>query len=89
MEVIFTPQAKEDLKYWKKTGNKLIQKKIEQLIMAIQENPYEGIGKPEPLKYNLSKFWSRRITGEHRLIYFVYDENMLVILEIQSLKGHY
>lgn len=85
----FTPQAKEDLNYWKKTGNKSIQKKIEQLILAIQENPCEGIGKPEPLKYNLSKFWSRRITGEHRLIYLVYDEDKLVILEIQSVKGHY
>ncbi len=51
MEVIFTPQAKEDLNYWKKTGNKAIQKKIEQLIIAIQEDPYHGIGKPESLKY--------------------------------------
>lgn len=89
MEVIFTPQATEDLNYWKKTGNKLVQKKIQQLIIAIQENPYEGIGKPEPLKYGLSKFWSRRITGEHRLVYIVIDRDKLIILEIQSLKGHY
>nr|WP_232335666.1 type II toxin-antitoxin system YoeB family toxin [Mucilaginibacter arboris] len=52
MEVIFTPQANADLKYWKQTGNKAIQKKIEQLILAIQESPFEGIGKPEPLSMN-------------------------------------
>jgi toxin YoeB len=89
MEVIYTPQAIVDLKYWKRTGNKAIQKKIEQLIIAIQENPFEGIGKPEPLKYNLSGSWSRRINGEHRIVYEVYDYNKIVILEIQSLKGHY
>jgi len=61
MEVIFTPQAAEDLKYWSKTGNKTIQKKIEQLIIAIKNNPFEGIGKPEPLKHELSGSWSRRI----------------------------
>jgi toxin YoeB len=54
MEVIYSPKALEDLKYWRKTDNKIIQKKITNLIEAIQENPYEGIGKPEPLKYNLS-----------------------------------
>lgn len=51
MEVIYTPQAVEDLNYWKKSGNKAIQKKIQQLILAIIENPFEGIGKPEPLKH--------------------------------------
>lgn len=48
MEVICTPPAVEDLSYWKKSGNKTIQKKIQQLILAIIENPFEGIGKPEP-----------------------------------------
>lgn len=57
MEVIYTPQALEDLKYWRKTGNKTIQKKIAQLIIAIQDDPFNGIGKPEPLKYELSSFW--------------------------------
>lgn len=89
MEIIYTPKAVEDLKYWKKTGNKVIQKKIEQLITSILENPFEGIGKPEPLKYELSGSWSRRINKEHRIVYEVYDNNKLVILEIQSLKGHY
>jgi toxin YoeB len=64
MEVIYSPKAIEAVKYWKKTGNKIIQRKITNLIEAIQENPYEGIGKPEPLRYNLSGAWSRRITQE-------------------------
>jgi toxin YoeB len=89
MEVIFSPKAIEDLKYWKKSGNKIIQKKITTLIDAIQENPYEGIGKPEPLKYNLSGAWSRRITQEHRLVYEVNESNQIVILDILSLRGHY
>jgi toxin YoeB len=61
MEVVFAPKAVEHLKYWKQTGNRAIQNKIQQLIIAIQENPFEGIGKPEPLKYELSGSWSRRI----------------------------
>lgn len=89
MEVIYTPQAVEDLRFWKKSGNKTIQKKIQQLIQAIIEKPFEGIGKPEPLKYELSGSWSRRINQEHRIIYEVYEDYKIVILEIQSLKGHY
>jgi toxin YoeB len=89
MEVIFSPKAVEDLKFWKKSGNKIIQKKISNLIEAIQQNPYEGIGKPEPLKHNLSGAWSRRINHEHRLVYEVNERNEIVILDILSLKGHY
>ncbi|WP_231427292.1 MULTISPECIES: Txe/YoeB family addiction module toxin [Pedobacter] len=89
MEVIYAPKAIEHLKYWKKSGNITIQKKIEQLIKAIQENPFDGIGKPEPLKYELSGSWSRRINEEHRIVYEVHDDGIIVILEIQSLKGHY
>jgi len=89
MEVIYSPKAIEDLNYWKKTGNKAIKKKITNLILAIQENPYEGIGKPEPLKYNLSGAWSRRINHEHRLVYEVNERNQIIILDILSLRGHY
>jgi len=88
MEVIYAPKAIEHLNYWKKSGNKAIQKKIQQLILAIQENPFEGIGKPEPLKYELSGSWSRRINEEHRIVYEIHDDG-IIILEIQSLKGHY
>ncbi len=89
MEVIFSPKAIEDLKFWKRSGNKVIQKKISNLIEAIQKNPFEGIGKPEPLKHNLSGAWSRRINQEHRLVYEVNERNEIVILDILSLRGHY
>lgn len=85
MEIIFSHQATKDLKYWKKSGNKIIQKRIEDLIFAIIENPTEGIGKPEPLKYKLFGSWSRRIDSEHRIVYSIIDGN----LEIETLKGHY
>ena len=78
------------MKFWKKSGNLTIQKKIQQLIVAITENPFEGIGKPEALKYELSGSWSRRINREHRIIYQVYEQdNIIAILEIQSIRGHY
>jgi len=68
MQIIYTPKAKEYLEFWVKSGNKPILKKIVELTKAIMENPYEGIGKPEPLKYELTGCWSRRITQEHRYV---------------------
>ena len=89
MEIIFSNKAKDDLEFWTKTGKKSILKKISELLRAIQENPFEGIGKPEPLKYNLSGVWSTRINQEHRIIYEIIDEKTIEILNIISLKGHY
>jgi toxin YoeB len=69
--------------------DKHINKKILELIKYIKRNPYEGIGKPEPLKYELSGYWSRHINEEHRLVYKVIEdenENTLVII---SCKNHY
>ena len=63
--------------------------KIYSLIEDIQLHPFEGIGKPEALKYDLQGFWSRRIDREHRIIYHVTNENTIEILNILSLKGHY
>ncbi len=85
MEIVFLPEAEEDLNYWIKSGNKIILKKIAQLIEAITENPFEGIGKPEPLKNGLTGCWSRRINIEHRLVYEIIDNKIL----IHSVKGHY
>jgi toxin YoeB len=85
MQIIYTPKAKEHLDFWIKTGNKSILKKILELTMSVIENPYEGIGKPEPLKHELSGYWSRRITNEHRLVYKIEEETLIV----SSLKGHY
>lgn len=58
MEIVFSPKALLDIEYWKKSGNKTVQKRIQQLIVAIQENPFGGIGKPEALKYDLAGKWS-------------------------------
>ena len=85
MEIVFLPHAKDDLNFWVRTGNKTILKRISRLIEAITHNPYEGIGNPEPLKYDLSGTWSRRINLEHRLVYEIVEDKLLVY----SLKGHY
>ena len=85
MEIELFGDAIEDFKYWHKSGNLVIQKKIQQLFISIKENPFEGIGKPEALKYNLSGKWSRRINEEHRIVYEVADE----LIRVYSLRGHY
>ncbi len=85
MEIVFMPDARKDLDFWVKTGNKAALKKIAQLIESVTENPFTGIGKPEPLKYGLTGTWSRRINQGNRLIYEVLEEKIL----IHSLRGHY
>jgi toxin YoeB len=84
MVLKFKPQAETDLAYWFR-NNKAVIKRIEKLLQSVKESPYDGIGKPEPLKYNLSGYWSRRINNEHRMIYIVNDD----IITIHSLRGHY
>jgi toxin YoeB len=71
--------------YCKKSGNIQAQKKISQLINAIKDDPFNGIGQPEELKYQWKGIWSRRINLEHRVIYEIRDEQLV----IYSLKGHY
>ena len=85
MEVIYLQEALEDLKYWKKSGNKSIQNKISLLLKSIEETPYEGIGKPEGLKYHHSGKWPGRITKASRIIYEIEQDKIF----IYSLKGHY
>ncbi len=82
--ILFEADAFEDFNEWAKSDRK-IYNKIAELIKDIERNPYLGIGKPEPLKYELSGFWSRRITDEHRLIYQVSDREIL----IAACKSHY
>jgi toxin YoeB len=89
MQIDFSAKAKKDLDFWIKSGNKGILNKIYVLIEDIQLHPFQGIGKPEPLKHQLSGKWSRRINQGHRIIYQVIDENTIEILNILSLKGHY
>lgn len=89
MQIDFSDKANADLKFWIKSGNKFILTKIYALIEDIQLHPFEGIGKPEPLKHHLSGKWSRRINQEHRIIYEITENNTIEILDILSLKGHY
>lgn len=84
MKLTFSSNAWEDYLYWQKT-DKIILKRINNLIKDIQRQPFEGIGKPEPLKFNLSGFWSRRINEEHRLIYSVENEAILIV----ACRYHY
>jgi toxin YoeB len=85
MEIAFDEIALQDIQFWKKSGDVVIQKKIQTLLNAIQTEPYSGIGKPEPLKHSLAGKWSRRINIEHRIVYSVSDN----IIQIHSLKDHY
>lgn len=85
MEIEYSDRAEEDAREWLKSGNKKVQQRITSLLKSILENPYEGIGKPEPLKHNLAGKWSRRITSSDRIIYEI-SKN---ILYVYSLKGHY
>lgn len=87
MEVKLLEDADKDLVFWMKSGNKSIQKKINQLLFSINETPYSGIGKPEVLKHSMSGLWSRRIDKEHRLVYEI-DEELNIII-VHSLRGHY
>jgi len=86
MEIIYSEQAQKDIDYWKKSGNKVIQKKIQQLLNSIEETPFSGVGKPEGLKHNLSGLWSRRINREHRIIYQTVESQTI---KIYSIRGHY
>lgn len=84
MKLIFAENAWNDYLYWQKTDKKIL-KRINLLIKSIKREPFEGIGKPEPLKHALSGFWSRRINDEHRIVYKVNDDSLLVA----QLRYHY
>ncbi len=85
MEVIFIGKSLNDLKEWKQAGKVQVLKRIRKLIEEIQVSPFTGIGKPEPLRFDLAGKWSRRITEKDRLVYEI-DENKI---KVYSLKGHY
>lgn len=83
-KIIFQKEALKEYNDWKKT-NKKVSQRIKQLIKEIQVTPFEGTGKPEPLKHELKGYWSRRINKEHRLIYKVTADSIIVI----SCRYHY
>lgn len=77
MKVCFHAHAWADYLHWQKTDRKRL-RRINELIRAVQRDPFRGMGKPEPLRGNWSGFWSRRIDREHRLVYAVVDDAILV-----------
>ncbi len=84
MKLLFSEHAWEDYLYWQRHDRKTV-KRINELIRAIQRDPFEGIGKPEPLRYGLSGYWSRRISTEHRIVYKIEEDTVL----IAQLRYHY
>jgi toxin YoeB len=85
MEIELTSNAKQDLTYWQDKRNTKVLERIRELLQSISETPFQGIGKPEALKYNLSGKWSRRIDKENRIVYQQKND----IIYVFSLKGHY
>lgn len=81
---VFQPEFRDDLRYWVKTNRK-VALRVFDLIEAIMKNPFEGIGKPEPLKYILAGAWSRRLTQEHRLVYVVEGDR----IDFLQCRYHY
>ncbi len=85
MNIQFSDRAGEDYTHWQQYDRKVI-KKINALLVDIsRDDPYQGIGKPEPLKHAFSGFWSRRITDEHRLVYRISGD----IIQLAQLRYHY
>jgi toxin YoeB len=85
MKLVFADGAWEDYLYWQQHDRKMVVR-INKLIRETQRDPFAGIGKPEPLKHALSGFWSRRITGEHRMVYRIEDDDVLLLAQ---LRYHY
>ena len=83
-DILFTETAWEDYCYWQNQDKKTL-KKINQLLNDIKRHNFTGIGKPEPLKNELSGFWSRRIDGKNRIVYKIEND----IIQIIQCKGHY
>lgn len=84
MNKVFHKNAWEDYLYWQRQDKKML-KRVNLLIKDVERSPYEGIGKPEPLRHNLSDWWSRRITDEHRMVYKIEGDE----LHIVTLRRHY
>ena len=86
-EIIYSPEAEDDLRKHAKAGNKILLKKISKLLQELENHPETGTGKPEKLKYKQIDYWSRRIDDKHRMEYII-DKDVVNVLLI-SLWGHY
>ena len=83
-EAVFQPEFREDVRYWVKNDRKVALRAFD-LIESIMRDPFDGIGKPEPLKYLTSGAWSRRLTQEHRIVYLVRDNR----IDFLQARYHY
>jgi len=88
MRLLWTDAAWEDYVHWRETDRGIL-RRINELLEDARRNPFKGIGKPEPLKGDLAGWWSRRITGEHRLVYRVSGKRPAQQLEIAACRYHY
>ena len=86
-ELVFTQEALDDIQKHKKSGNKLLLKKLEKLLVELRQHPSTGTGQVEILKHYKEETWSRRINDEHRLVYLIKDD--MVVVLILSAYGHY
>ncbi len=84
MKIIWSEESWADFEYWLDNDKKIV-KKIRKLIKNTRRTPFEGIGKPEPLKGDMTGLWSRRITNEHRFVYFVTEDSVNIV----SVRFHY
>ncbi len=84
MKLIFADEAWEDYLFWQKQDKKMVER-INKLIAEVKREPFSGVGKPEPLKHALSGYWSRRINDEHRMVYRIEGESLL----LAQLRYHY
>jgi len=84
MKLVFADASWDDYLYWQQQDKRMVER-INKLIKEVQREPFSGIGKPEPLKHALAGYWSRRITDEHRMVYKIDGDSML----IAQLRYHY
>lgn len=84
MRLVFSPHAWEDYRYWQATDRAIV-KRINRLVDEVLRDPLGGIGKPEPLKYGIAGAWSRRITDEHRFVYRIHHDDLMLL----QLRYHY
>lgn len=88
MDQRFSSEAWEDYRHWLTTDRNIL-RRLNAVIKDVRRSPFAGIGKPEPLKGDLSGWWARRITGEHRLVYRVVGTDGEQVLEIAACRFHY
>lgn len=85
MNLVWTENAWEEYLYWQTTDKKILQR-INELIINIKSTPFEGIGKPEPLKFEFTGYWSRKINSEHRLVYKIATRNVEIKKKLSQLQ---